>query len=115
MEAESNSYYAVIFTAEMADDVAGYADMAQRMTQLVEQQPGYIGKHTSMEGNRELTISYWESLAAIKAWKAHPEHRTAQELGRSKWYADYQVQVTRIDRFYKSPLRNPHARYSGSE
>ena len=99
MEAESNSYYAVIFTAEMADDVAGYADMAQRMTQLVEQQPGYIGKHTSMEGNRELTISYWESLAAIKAWKAHPEHRTAQELGRSRWYADYQVQVTRIDRF----------------
>ena len=98
MRVEDDSYYAVIFTAEMSDDTAGYADMAQRMTELVERQSGYIGKHTSMEGNRELTISYWESLAAIKAWKAHPEHRTAQEQGCSKWYADYQVQVTRIDR-----------------
>ena len=79
--------------------MTGYADMAQRMNELVQEQPGYIGKYHRMEGNREITISYWESLDAVKAWKAHPEHRTAQELGRSKWYADYQVQVTRIDRF----------------
>ena len=102
MEAESNSYYAVIFTAEMADDVAGYADMAQRMNELVQEQPGYIGKYQSMEGNREITISYWESLEAVKAWKAHPEHQAAQQLGRSKWYVDYQVRPVRIDKFYRS-------------
>ena len=96
---KDDSYYAVVFTAEMAADVTGYADMAQRMNELVQEQPGYIGKYHNMEGRREITISYWESLDAVKAWKAHPEHRTAQELGRSKWYADYQVQVTRIDRF----------------
>ena len=88
METRDDSYYAVIFTAEMSDDTAGYADMAQRMTELVEQQPGYIGKHTSMEGNRELTVSYWESLAAIKAWKAHPEHRAAQELLMRKRFVE---------------------------
>lgn len=96
---KDDSYYAVIFTAEMAADVTGYADMAQRMNELVLQQPGYIGRYHSMEGNRELTISYWENLEAIKAWKAHPEHRAAQELGRSKWYADYQVQLVRSGRF----------------
>ena len=93
-------HYAVIFTAEMAADVAGYAGTVERMNDLVQQQPGYMGKYHRMEGNRELTISYWESLDAVKAWKAHPEHRAAQELGRSKWYADYQVQLVRIDRFY---------------
>lgn len=101
MENEGDSYYAVIFTAEMAAELTGYTDTSQRMNELVQQQPGYIGKHHRMEGNREITISYWENLEAVKAWKAHPEHRAAQELGRAKWYADYQVQLVRIDRFYR--------------
>ena len=93
----------MIFTAEMAADVTGYADTAQRMNELVQEQPGYIGKYQSMEGNREITISYWENLEAVKAWKAHPEHQAAQQLGRSKWYAwTTRCEVARIDKFYRS-------------
>ena len=99
MNDDRDSYYAVIFTAEMAVDVTGYADTTQRINELVQEQPGYIGKYQSMEGNREITISYWESLEAVKAWKAHPEHQAAQELGRSKWYVGYQVRPIRIDKF----------------
>ena len=110
MEDKGNSYYAVIFTAEMAGNVTGYADTAERMNELVQEQPGYIGKYHSMEGKREITISYWENLEAVKAWKAHPEHQAAQELGRSKWYTEFQVQVARIDKFYKSQLRNSNER-----
>ena len=110
MNDKADSYYAVIFTAEMAADVTGYAGTAERMNELAQQQRGYIGRYHSMEGNREITISYWEDLEAVKAWKAHPEHRAAQELGRSKWYADYQVQLVKIDRFYEAG-----GRYLGSE
>ena len=88
----------MIFTAEMAADVTGYAAMAQRMNELVQEQPGYIGKYHRMEGNREITISYWEDLDSVKAWKAHPEHRAAQEFGRSRWYVDYQVRPVQIGR-----------------
>ena len=102
MEDKGDCYYAVIFTAEMAADVTGYAETAQRMNELVQAQPGYIGKYHSMEGNRELTISYWENLESVKAWKSHPEHQAAQELGRSKWYTSYRVELARIDKFYKS-------------
>lgn len=101
MENRDDGYYAVIFTAEMAADVTGYAGTAERMNVLARQQPGYIGRYHRMEGSREITISYWENLEAVKAWKAHPEHRAAQELGRSKWYADYQVELVRIGRFYE--------------
>ena len=52
------------------------------------------------EGNREIAISYWENLEQISAWKQNAEHRKAQELGRSKWYASYQVQVVKIIREY---------------
>ena len=96
-----DSYYAVVFTAETAADMTGYAETAERMDELARQQQGYIGKYQRMEGNREITISYWDNLEAVKAWKAHPEHRAAQEQGRSKWYADYRVQLVRIDRFYE--------------
>ena len=105
-----DSYIAVIFTAGMGADMTGYADTAARINELVQQQPGYIGKYHSMEGNREITISYWKNLEAVKAWKAHPEHRAAQELGRSKWYAGYRVRLVKIDRFYEAGMR-----YLGSE
>ncbi len=102
MEDKGDGYYAVIFTAEMAADLSGYEDTAQRMNELVEEQPGYIGKYHCMEGNREITISYWENLEAVKAWKAHPEHRAAQELGRAKWYAGYRIELAKIERYYKA-------------
>lgn len=105
-----DSYIAVIFTAEMGADVTGYADTAARINELVREQRGYIGKYHRMEGNREITISYWEDLEAVKAWKAHPEHLAAQEQGRSKWYAGYRVQLVRIGRFYEAGMR-----YLGSE
>lgn len=106
MEGSGDCYYAVIFTAEMATDLCGYADTAERMNELVQEQPGYIGKYQMMEGSREITISYWENLEAVKAWKAHPEHQAAQEMGRVQWYANYQVQVACIDRIYKSKEDN---------
>lgn len=101
---KDEGHYAVIFTAGMAGDLTGYTDTAERMNDLVQQQPGYIGKYHTMEDDREITISYWENLEAVKAWKAHPEHRAAQELGRSKWYTDYRVQLVRIDRFYEARM-----------
>lgn len=102
MNDDADCYYAVIFTAEMTQDLEGYEDMARKMRKLVEKQPGYIAMHHSMEGRREVTISYWQNLESIKAWKQQPEHRAAQELGRSKWYANYSVQFAKIDKFYKS-------------
>ncbi len=105
MNDKGDFYYAVIFSYEMADDLAGYADMADKMAELVEKQPGYIGRHDSVEGKREVTISYWQDLDSVKAWKQNPEHQAAQALGRSKWYANYEVQIIKIDKFYKSCQR----------
>lgn len=91
-------YYAVIFTAEMADNIAGYADMAHRMNVLVEKQPGYMGRSDRTEGKQEITISYWQDFDSIKAWKQHPEHQAAQALGRSMWYKNYTVEIVKMRR-----------------
>lgn len=33
-----------------------------------------------------ITVSYWQSLEAIAAWRQASEHQVAQKLGGEKWY-----------------------------
>lgn len=45
-------------------------------------------------------VSYWESLEAIQAWKDNAKHLTAQQLGKGKWYTNYQVEICQIIKEY---------------
>jgi len=92
-------YYAVIFSSIRTDDGEGYAEMAERMAELAAQQPGYLGIE-SARNEVGITVSYWESLEAIRHWKANAEHLLAQKLGREKWYAAYKTRVCRVERDY---------------
>jgi len=47
-----------------------------------------------------ITVSYWESLDAIRQWKKHAEHQEAQRLGRQEWYASFRVRVAKVEREY---------------
>ena len=94
-------YYAVIFTSrrdERPDD--GFAEADERLYALAQGQPGFLGYETAATGAVGITVSYWESEAAIAAWKAIAEHRAAQEAGRSQWFESYDVRVARVDRAY---------------
>ena len=93
-------YYAVIFTSERTDaDAAGYEAMAARMVELAAQQPGYLGVESVRQADGTgITVSYWESLEAIAAWKRHAEHQLAQARGRMEWYRQYRVRVCRVER-----------------
>lgn len=94
-------YYAVIFTSLHSETDDGYAAMAQRMVELAQRQPGFLGVESARNSDGlGITVSYWASEAAIAAWKAHAEHQIAQETGRRKWYADYQLRVARVERDY---------------
>ncbi|WP_130736805.1 antibiotic biosynthesis monooxygenase [Flavobacterium sp. J27] len=92
-------YYAVIFTSTRTDNDNGYSDMAEKMEALARLQPGFI----SVESARNeigITVSYWESLEAIKNWKANLDHLAAQKKGRSEWYKNYKVRIAKIEREY---------------
>jgi len=91
-------YYAVIFTSLRTDGDAGYADTARRMLDLARQQPGFLGFETARDG-LGISVSYWQSLEAISAWKAHAEHRLAQGRARD-WYRAFRVRVCRVEREY---------------
>lgn len=93
-------YYAVIFSSlRTAEDEAGYSAMAARMLALAAGQPGFLGVESARD-SLGITVSYWESLAAIRQWKAHAEHLEAQRLGRERWYADFRLRIAKVERDY---------------
>lgn len=92
-------YYAVIFTSLRTDGDDGYGEMAERMVELAAQQPGFLGIESARDG-LGITVSYWDSLEAIKQWKANLEHKEAQKKGREQWYSSYRVRVAKVEREY---------------
>lgn len=93
-------YYAVIFTSIRTTIDEGYLKMAKQMEEMAQQQPGYLG-HESARETVGITISYWQSLEAIKNWKQVTEHLVAQKYGREKWYSYYKTRVCLVERDYE--------------
>lgn len=94
-------YYAVIFTSLRTDGDQDYGHMADRMVELAREQPGFLGVESARGADGfGITVSYWTSEEAIRNWKANAEHRIAQETGKLRWYADYQLRVAKVERAY---------------
>ena len=92
-------YYAVIFTSLRTPIDEGYGETAQRMVELAQQQPGFLGVESARE-DMGITVSYWADLESIKAWKAVAEHREAQANGREKWYSAFKTRIALVERDY---------------
>ena len=90
-------YYAVIFTSVRTPGDHGYVAMAERMVEVARGMPGFLGVESAREG-LGITVCYWDSLAAIAAWKAHSEHEHAQRLGKEKWYQSFRLRVALVER-----------------
>ncbi|MFP4844396.1 antibiotic biosynthesis monooxygenase family protein [Winogradskyella sp. PE311] len=96
-------YFAVIFTSTQTANTNGYAEMAIKMETLAKTQKGYLGID-SAKNDVGITVSYWESLEAIKNWKANTEHLFAQKQGREQWYNWYNVRICKVEREYEFKL-----------
>ena len=96
-------YYAVIFSSQRhADGDAAYERTAARMVELAASQPGFLGiEAVRGDDGFGITVSFWASEDAIAAWKANAEHLAAQDAGRRRWYAHYELRVAKVERAYK--------------
>lgn len=98
-------YYAVVFTSRLTgiDDDA-YSETAAAMEALAATMPGYLGIESARGADGlGITVSYWESEAAIANWRAAAAHRAAREKGNSTWYARYELRVAKVERAYGGP------------
>jgi len=95
-------YYAVIFTSRRKDsDHEDYAAAADRMVELASAMPGFLGVESTRDADGfGITVSYWESEDAIRAWKQQAEHAATRERGRRLWYQHFEVRIARVERAY---------------
>jgi heme-degrading monooxygenase HmoA len=99
----SPPYYAVIFTSLRSSIEEGYEGTAHQMVALAAREPGFLGVESARDG-LGITVSYWESLEAIRHWKENLDHQMAQKLGQEKWYSAYKTRVCKVERDYGWPL-----------
>jgi len=71
-----------------------YGALADRMLELARSMPGFVSFHhyEATDGERVSLVEF-ESEETARAWRAHAEHRAAQERGRSEFYAWYRIQI----------------------
>lgn len=100
MNKEFKPYYAVIFTSTRSKGNNGYQEMSELMESLASKQQGFLGVN-SARNDVGITVSYWESLEAIKNWKQQTEHLQAQQKGRNEWYSWYNVKICKVEREYE--------------
>jgi len=97
----NTAYYSVIFTSTHSENTEGYDTMAHQVETLAKQQNGYLGIESARNDTIGITVSYWESLDAIKNWKQQTDHLVAQQKGRKDWYSWYKVRICKVEREYE--------------
>lgn len=95
---------AVLFELEPVAGKAGaYFDVAAELKPLVAEVDGFLSverfESVSAPG-RYLSLSYWRDEAAIAAWRASEQHRSAQSVGRADIFSRYRIRVAQIVREY---------------
>ncbi len=101
-------YTAVIFTSRRTDcEDVEYGVATRRMEQLAAMQPGYLGIESVRDPETRLgiTVSYWSTEDAARAWKQVAEHVDAQREGAARWYEAYEVRVVSVMRAYGGGAR----------
>lgn len=74
-----------------------YAVVAERMTALATDMPGYV-EHKSFvaDDGERVTIVTFADRASHDAWRNHPEHVAAQRQGRDRFYSEYSLAVAEV-------------------
>jgi heme-degrading monooxygenase HmoA len=86
-----------------------YGADASKLLELAQKMPGFVSiKGYAAEDGEQLILVEFETEQALAAWREHPEHLIAQELGRSKYYSEYNIQVCNTLRAYgfKAPAKS---------
>ena len=93
---------AVMFMSKRNDsDPEGYAQAAAEMVKAAQAFPGYAGLWSARGADGVgITISYWQSEEAARAWKENSTHAAIREQGRARWYDWYELVVAEVTRGY---------------
>ena len=100
----NNTMIAVIFEVTPHEGrMQEYLDIALDLKKQLDSIPGFISierfQSISHPG-KILSLSFWESEAAVERWRNMQPHRLAQEKGRKFLFRDYRLRIASVIRDY---------------
>lgn len=80
---------------------AELASLGARMYELATTTPGFLAyKDYAAADGEYVSIVEFDSAENLARWRNHPEHVAAQQAGRERLFAWYQIQVCEVIREY---------------
>jgi heme-degrading monooxygenase HmoA len=97
-EPEASEEVVTIFRSRVRPtERVAYVAMATEIDDLAAAAPGFVEAKTfeAADGER-VTIVTFTDPGSQRAWRDHPRHRVAQQLGREQYYSEYRIQVCSV-------------------
>ena len=96
-------------------DLVAFESLENRMSDLVNQIPGYLGvKSYTVADGETISIAQFASTEALLSWRNHPEHIVAQRAGRERFYAAYDARLCNVEPPIRVRARHRTGRLTGS-
>jgi heme-degrading monooxygenase HmoA/ketosteroid isomerase-like protein len=88
----------IVFRSRLREGVGdAYGPHAERIYERAVAMPGFVSaKDFTAEDGERVAVIEWNGEAELRAWRDLPEHRTAQEMGRARYYATYSLDVCQV-------------------
>ena len=91
--------YSATFMVKVSAYNEAYESLNARVIIIAEENPGYLGRESWTEGDRNVVILYWRTLEDLKAFGVHPEHLHAKSRYK-EWYSGYKIVIAEVLREY---------------
>lgn len=103
-------YFAVMLSSKLMLNDLTYRIMAEKMLELAQGQPGYLGAEYG-SGEMDLLMTYWQTKEAAEAWLNHDMQRKTLSIGESFWYEEYSLKLLEVmkDMSFKYSNQGLHA------
>jgi heme-degrading monooxygenase HmoA len=98
--------YAVIFKARINRLDDEYQATTKKMRELAKKEYACRDFVSFTENDYEISISYWDSLDDIQAWRENPDHLKAQTLGAGRWYRSIEIEVVELVRNFQREYKS---------
>lgn len=88
----------IVFRSRLRDGIADtYGAHAERIYERAIGMRGFVSsKDFAADDGERLALIEWDGEAELRAWRDLPEHRTAQEMGRARYYKEYSLDVCEV-------------------
>lgn len=79
------------------ESVSEYHETAERILELARTMPGFVDfKSFEADDGERVSVVTFATAETHRAWRDHPEHRAAQQMGRDRFYASYDISVGEV-------------------